>query len=570
MGTIDEPRRPTTVAERYLASLCEHGIDTLFVNAGTDFAPLVEAYAAHKEAGGPPLPEPVVCAHENLAAGMAHGAYLVSGRPQAVMFHVSVGTANAVCAVTNAARDNVPMIVTAGRTPILEEGAVGARDTHIHWAQEMFDQAGMLRELVKWDYELRDPRQVDQAVDRAIALATAHPRGPVYLSLPREVLAQPLPPDGPLRGATAVPAAGLPDPAAVDELAERIAAASCPVVVTSASGADPATVELLGALCDRFAIGVAEMGPRYVNVVPDRPLYLGTELQRVFDLADVVVILESDVPWMPTRSAPRDETFVAQAGVDPLFARYPMRTHRSDLTIAAAVRPLLVALANGLEQRQSRIDPARYERLAGMATAARAAVDRLREREAVASGAITKAFLSMTLGEVLDEAAVVFNEYWAVPELLQRRRPGTYFFLPPAGGLGWGLPAALGARHAAPGRTVVAAVGDGAYMFANPAACHHASAKHNLPVLTVVADNARWGAVDHATRAVYPDGLAVGQEENRLSDLSPSPAFEAYCTASGGHGERVTRREDLRPALERALHAVQQQGRQALVNVDCV
>src|SRR5439155_13500169 len=105
------------------------GIDTLYVNAGTDFAPLVEAYAHHARDGGPPLPEPLVCAHENLAVGMAHGAYLVTGKPQAVMFHVSVGTANAICAVTNAARDQVPLLVSAGRTPIMEHGALGARDT---------------------------------------------------------------------------------------------------------------------------------------------------------------------------------------------------------------------------------------------------------------------------------------------------------------------------------------------------------------------------------------------------------------------------------------------------------
>jgi acetolactate synthase-1/2/3 large subunit len=179
------------VAARYLAALAEHGIESLFVNAGTDFAPIVEAYARNKEVGGATLPTPMVCAHENLAAGMAHGAYLAAGRPQALMLHVSVGTANAVCAVTNAAREHVPMLVTAGRSPILEEGALGARDMSIHWAQEMFDQAGMLREVVKWDYELRDARQVDAVVDRALSVATAHPRGPVYLALPREVLAAP-------------------------------------------------------------------------------------------------------------------------------------------------------------------------------------------------------------------------------------------------------------------------------------------------------------------------------------------------------------------------------------------
>src|SRR5207302_1528114 len=123
-----------------------------------------------------------------------------------------------------------------------------------------------------------------------------------------------------------------------------------------------------------------------------------------------------------------------------------------------------------------------------------------------ADGVVTKALLAQALAEVLDDDVIVFNEYWADPRLLGRSRPGSYFFLPAAGGLGWGLPAALGAKHAAPERTVVALVGDGAYLFANPAACHHSSAKHGLPVLTVIANNERWEAVDTATRAVYPAG----------------------------------------------------------------
>jgi acetolactate synthase-1/2/3 large subunit len=585
---MSEQLRPTTtVARHYLALLWQRGIESLFVNAGTDFAPLVEAYATNKAEGGPELPHPVVCAHENLATGMAHGAYLVAGRPQAVMFHVGVGTANAICAVTNAARDNVPLLVTAGRTPILERGALGARDTNIHWAQEMFDQAGMLRELVKWDYELRDPRQVDQVVDRALTLATAPPAGPVYLALPRELLAAPMPHPaaadetgpGALPAAvtvTSVPAAPRPDPSAIATLADRLAEARFPVIVTSAAGADRAAVGLLSALCDRYSVGVVEPAPRYLNVAPDHPLHLGTQVGRALEAADVVVVLESDVPWMPTRSTPRPGAFVAQVGIDPLFTRYPMRTQRSDLTISAGPSAFLEALTEALVERETGIDPARQARLAEQAEATRGALDRerQREREAAPDAPITKAFLSMALGELLGDDlhadAVVFNEYWAAPELLGRTRPGTYFYLPPAGGLGWALPAALGARYADPQRTVVATVGDGAYLFANPAACHHAAAKHDLPVLAIVANNSTWGAVDYATQAVYPDGRAVAQGEHRLSDLSPSPAFEAYSQASGRFGERVTRRDQVRPALERALDAVERQGRQALLNVECV
>jgi acetolactate synthase-1/2/3 large subunit len=106
-------------------------------------------------------------------------------------------------------------------------------------------------------------------------------------------------------------------------------------------------------------------------------------------------------------------------------------------------------------------------------------------------------------------------------------------------------------------------------MFGNPAACHHTSAKHGLPVLTVVANNQRWAAVDAATRSVYPGGMAVRTNESRLSDLSPQPAFARYSEASEGYGEDVTDLDQLRPALRRALHAVQVQGRQALLDVHC-
>src|SRR3954453_6756453 len=181
-----------SVAEAYLALLADRGIEYLFANAGTDFAPIVEAYAkaAHT---GTPTPKPLLATHENLAMSMAHGYAAASGKVPAVMVHVSVGTANALCGVLNAARQNVPILFTAGRSPLTEEGLTGSRDTYIHWAQEMFDQAGMLREAVKWEYELRDGVQLDTVVDPPLAVPPRPPQGPVYLSLPREVLAAKLP-----------------------------------------------------------------------------------------------------------------------------------------------------------------------------------------------------------------------------------------------------------------------------------------------------------------------------------------------------------------------------------------
>src|SRR5205823_13189213 len=171
-------------------------------------------------------PKRLLATHENLAVSMAHGYAAASGKVPAVMVHVSVGTANALCGVLNASRANVPILFTAGRSPLTESGLPGARDVYIHWAQEMFDQAGMLREAVKWDYELRNGEQLETVIDRALSIATTPPGGPVYLSLPREVLAAPLPGfsyDSPARRAAATPPG--PGKGAIEEAARLIAAA---------------------------------------------------------------------------------------------------------------------------------------------------------------------------------------------------------------------------------------------------------------------------------------------------------------------------------------------------------
>ena len=140
--------QPRIAAEDYLDALGAHGIDYLFVNPGTDFAPLIEALARASRTNRK-VPQTMVVPHENTAVTLAHGYTMVTGRPQAVMLHVNVGTANALNALIDASRDRVPILLTSGRTPLTETGPSGTRSVHIHWAQEMFDQAGMLREFVK-------------------------------------------------------------------------------------------------------------------------------------------------------------------------------------------------------------------------------------------------------------------------------------------------------------------------------------------------------------------------------------------------------------------------------------
>lgn len=567
---MGEKKLPTkSVAGAYLALLAERGVGYLFGNAGTDFPPIVEALA-HAKAAGLPAPVPMLAAHENLAVSMAHGYAMVSGRVPAVMVHVSVGTANAICGALNATRENVPILLTAGRTPLTEEGLPGARDAYIHWAQEMYDQAGMLREIVKWDYELRNGAQLETVVDRALAIAASEPRGPVYLSLPREVLAAPLDElhyHQPSRHAAATPAAA--DEGVLYEAAEILAKAENPIIVTTSAGRDLAAVPALAAFAERAAIPVVQFSPRHLSLPADHPMQFGFDPMPFIGEADAVLAIESDVPWIPSRVAPPTDAKILHVGLDPLFGKYPIRGFPADLAITARVAQALPALAAKLE---SRLDKARVTRRRERIAHRRAERDATRvglEEEVREARPIHPAWLSHCIGEVKDEETILVNEYTLMPEHCGFTKPGTYFASSPASGLGWGFGAALGAKLAAPERLVIATLGDGAYLFSNPAACHHASALHDLPVLVIVFNNAMWNAVRRATLTMYPTGAAASSNDPAFLRLEQLPAFEKICAAAGGYGERVEDPAEVPAALARAIKVVTNEHRQALLNVQC-
>lgn len=558
-----------SVAEAFLALLRSRGIGNFFINAGTDFAPIVEAYARLGEEAAALFPRPVVAGHENVSMGMAHGAYLMSGKPQAVMFHVNVGTANAVCGAMNAATENVPLLICAGRSPIYESGVTGARNTRVAWAQEMYDQASVVRECVKWEYELRGAPHAADVVDRALTIAMTEPRGPVYLTLPREVLAEQPASDPAPDCRVAVPTGAGPDRSAVAQLADRLVRAKLPIISALASGADRQSVPLLADLCERFAIGYVEEQARYLNIPSDHPLHMGYAMAPLLGEADCWLFVENDVPWIPANGSPLESAFIAQAGADPEFMSYPMRSHRCDLSIRTGATALFAALAEALDERSQLIDQGRHERVAKRAAELRQRTAEARASALAGSGPITIDFLSAVLGSVLHDDCVLFNEYWGMRQMFAPARPGSYFYLPATGGLGWALPAAIGAKMLAPDRTMVAAIGDGTYLFSNPVACHHASQKHDLPVLTVVANNSRWDAVNWTSRLVYPNGHMSGRDWMEISDLRPSPAYERLPEASGGVGFLVTDRSELEDVLRQALLTVEEGRQHALVNVIC-
>src|SRR5438034_499195 len=515
-----------STAEAYLELLAARGIEYLFANAGTDFAPLIEAYAK-RGAQGQAAPRPLTVPHEIPAVAMAHGYAMVTGRAQAVMVHVIVGAGNAVGGIINAARANVPMLFSAGRNPISEAGHSGSRDRPIHWAQESFDQAAMVREFVKWDYELRSASHLETVVDRALTLAHTEPQGPIYLTLPREVLAQrqeAIEYADPAR--MVKPGPLVPAPESVNEAAQILTSARNPIIIVKAAGRDPGAVAALVALAEALGAPVFEQFHTYLNFPQDHPLHGGFDAAPHLEAADAVLVVESDVPWFPGLKHPRPEARIVHVGVDPLFSRYPIRGFPTDLALAGTPRLALQALADAVARRAEAGAVAERRSHWEAVHASTVAAATKRASAAQPESPMDMAWVSRCVGDVVDDQTIVVNEYDPDATPACFKRPGSYFAAPSSGGLGWGLGAALGAKLAAPDKTVICCVGDGAYIFGAPTAAHFVSRAYNLPALFVIFNNRTWNAVKRAVQSHAPAGAGVKSATMPLSDLEPAPDYE--------------------------------------------
>jgi acetolactate synthase-1/2/3 large subunit len=503
---------------------------------------------------------------------MALGYYLKTGKPQAVMVHVNVGTANAMCGLMNAYRGNIPILFTAGRTPYSEEGGVpGARTGEIHWPQEMRDQRAMVREIVKWDYELPTAAVLEATVDRALNVAMAEPTGPIYLTLPREVLAAPIDNfhyTSPSRRRS--PAPPYPDLNAVDEAADMLAQAENPLIITSSFGKVESDVAKLAALAERFAIPVTARKPRYMCLPTDHSMHLGFNPDAYVDKADVIVVLECDVPWIPNKKGPKPDCKIIHIGTDPLFSNYPIRGFACDLAITGIPGATIAALSEALATREksakSRIDARRgrwSSERASQREKWKAALEKAKNETPM-----HPAWITHCLDQVKGQDAIVIKESPLTFEHATYTKPGTFYSSGAAGALGWGLGTALGVKAAMPDRLVICAVGDGSYMFGNPIAAHYVGKAEKLPTLTVIYNNEMWNAVRRNTRDVYPDGYAAKSNREPLTYFEPGTHFEKAVEALDGYGERVNDAASLPKALDRALDRVAS-GQQALLNVIC-
>ena len=445
-----------TAGGALLTRLKALGVDYVFANAGTDFPPLIESLA-EAAMDDTPMPQALVIPHEHAAMGMAHGYYLATGRPQAVIAHTNVGLSNCVIGAINAAFEHVPILMFSGRTPVTEQGRFGSRQIPIAWGQEMRDQTAMVRELVKWDYELRFPEQVSELLDRALAIAQSTPKGPIYMSLPREVLCEPCPAAGLDGPATMTPARTAPPATDIARAAEMLAKAKNPVIFNQGGAGSAAAFAALSELVDAWNIPVVNTWATRFAIPTDHAMSAGIDAAPWITEADVILVLDGISPWFPDQHAPRAACRVIQAGPNPLWSRYPVRNFRSDLSLAGETADTILAL--GAEMKRHRKPAATAKRRAAIVERTQAIRSAAVARaQAGAAGVMTKEYVALCVSNAVagvDNKAVL-TELGCPPAPMTFTSHDRWFQAPHSGGLGWGFTTALGLQLADREKLVIA------------------------------------------------------------------------------------------------------------------
>jgi acetolactate synthase-1/2/3 large subunit len=568
-----------STAHYFLEGLVELGVDYIFANLGTDHVSLIEELARW-DSEGRKHPAMILCPHEIVAVHMAGGYALATGRGQAVFVHVDAGTANACMAIQNLFRYRLPVMLFAGRAPYTMHGELtGSRDTYVHFVQDPFDIASIVRPYVKWEYSLPSGVVVKEALARAGAFMQSDPPGPVYMMLPRETLAEQWDdaamPAYPASRYGSVRAGGL-DPARVDAIAGQLMAAENPVAFTAYLGRRPRAVDVLDRLARTCGIRVAEFNSIDLNIPQDSPCFAGIDALPLLEAADLGLLLDTDVPFIPQAAKRAEEIKWIQIDIDPLKADFPMWGFATDMRIQG---DCAIVLQQVLDVVEARADDDYRRRVAARIASWSGAKEARAKRRADASankgvsGALGPAFVFATLNAKLSQDDVVINEAIRNGPILQehltRTKPQSYIGLA-GGGLGFSGGMALGLKLAQPERRVVQIIGDGGYHFSSPDSVYAVAQQYQIPIFTVVLDNGGWQAVKSAVQRVYPKGVAAETDEfqSRLRSgrQGESRDFSAVARAFGAHGECVTEPDELAAAIDRCLAAVDD-GRAAVLHI---
>jgi len=560
-------RNQTDGGEAILQAFRSLGVDYVMASPGSEWGAVWEALT-HQKLSNTLGPTYLSCAHETLAVNLAAGYTSVTGRMQAVMLHTGVGLLQGTMGIDGAQRQGIPMLIVSGES--MSFGEDPDFDPGAQWQAVLSTVGGphrLVDPLVKWSNQAGSVSTMYQQLVSAGELAQRTPAGPVYMSVPIEAMAQPWTPPSELRNAPPAPKTTALA-ADIDNVAKMLVASERPAIIAERSGRDPQAYAALVELAELLAIPVVEgRWAAYANFPKDHPLHQGFGRPALIDEADLVLAVACSSPWYPPSRSPEKARLVAidEIPFTPSLVYQPSQAEIFLEGDTGATLGLLVEAVRALG-----VDAAAVADRQGHWAAAheeRTAAERAVEAEAKAKSTISPAALCAALSDAVPENVLYVDETithrGAVLPHLRYGGPQSYFHI--YGGLGQCLGVALGAKLAAPERTVISIMGDGTFMY-NPVVQSLALAKHeNLPILIVVFNNGGYAAMKYNHRDYYPDGVSAANDiwyGHTITDLDYAELVRPF----DGFGRKVDTMADLPGAIDEALAAVAG-GQTAILNV---
>ncbi|KAI7229944.1 thiamine diphosphate-binding protein [Hortaea werneckii] len=568
-----------TASFAFFEALWEAGVTHCFVNLGSDHPSIIEAIVKGQNEKNGEFPQIITCPNEMVALSMADGYARLTNKPQCVIVHVDVGTQGLGAAIHNASCGRAPILIFAGLSPYTIEGEYrGSRTEYIHWIQDVPDQKQIVSQYCRYSGEIKRGRNVKQLVNRALGFATSEPRGPVYLVGAREAMEEEIEPYKIDQSFWSPVELGGLTAKQLQSVSESLVSAKEPLVITGYSGRNHAAVDALVDLANAVkGLRVLDTGGSDMCFPANHPAWLGLRygVEESIKTADVIILLDVDVPWIPTQCKPNKDAKVFHIDVDPLkqqmpvfyvdaIARYRCDAETAVSQIAGHIKATMHDQINSqtFTDRWSALKQSHQKRLDTIAATAKSADDGTFGCSYLISE-VRKACPQDTIWAVEAVTNTAF-----VADQIQATLPGTWINCG-GGGLGWSGGGALGCKLATDyaaggnnkGKFVCQIVGDGTYLFSVPGSVYWIAQRYKIPILTIVLNNQGWNAPRKSLMLVHPQGEGSKVDNEALNiSFAPTPDYSGIAKAASGqecwaaHAGTV---QDLQRLLPEAVKAVQ-------------
>jgi len=529
MSQAPSAKNPRTGGQILVGQLVSHGVKHVFCVPGESFLAVLDALVDVNI-------EVTVCRQEGGAAMMADAHGKLTGQPGICMVTRGPGASNALAGIHIAKQDSTPMVVFVGQ---IERG-MREREAF----QEM-DYRAVFGQAAKWATEIDDPARIPEILSRAFHVATSGRPGPVVIALPEDMLVElATVPDAPhYEAIDSAPSLGQ-----MADLAKRLSQAKAPVAILGGARWSATAVKQFVEFAERFKLPVAVSFRRQMLFPANSPCFIGDVgiglnpelLKRVQD-ADLVLLVGGRMSEMPSQAY---TLFDIPVPKQTLVHVHPDsgelgRVYRA----AVAINASPIAFAAELSGLAT---PSTTPWAAGTAAMHQSYLNWSDPVPIKTPGALQMGGVMAYLESKLPADAIMTNGAGNFATWLHRFHRFTQFgtqLAPTSGSMGYGLPAAVGAKRVAPDKLVVCFAGDGCFMMHGQEFA--TAVQYNLPLVVVIVDNGMYGTIRMHQEKHYPGRISATQLKN--------PDFSAYARAFGGHGERVEKTEEFGPAFERAV-----------------